>query len=228
MAKASAGSKASKKGKTGAETVSSPKRRRKRRPAQPDPTPVLSGRLLAATFVLAGVAMIPFMGVGKALEPDSQIPADTGVWAVGKSAKVHLTLITADFNKLSCHSQQTFKGYHCQFKTETQAFPRDPGAALDDNKSDLIQPYRTHGTNKLIFVGGLWATPGLATRLHFEPPRGVAESKLARFVAECEVNFVGQMNKPGIRWSPSGKWIQEGNPLVAIPKSCRILDQDES
>jgi hypothetical protein len=141
---------------------------------------------------------------------------------------VHVTLITADYTKLSCYSEKTFKGYHCQFQTETQAFKREPDAPLDDNNRRLIQPYRTHGTNKLIFIAGLWAMPALATRLHFEPPRGVAESKLARFVAECNVEFVGKITKPGVRWSPSGKWIHEGDPLVAIPKTCRILDPDES
>jgi hypothetical protein len=156
------------------------------------------------------------------------VPTDTADWQIGKTAKVHVTLITADYNKLSCYSDKAFEGHHCQFETETQAFRRDPDEPLDDNKKSLIQPYRTHGTNKLIFIGGLWATPALATRLHFEPPRGVAESKLARFVAECEVKFVGKMNNPGVRWSPSGKWIHEGDPLVAIPNSCRILDPDET
>ena len=201
---------------------------RKKRAAVEESPPVLSGRLMITTIILAAMAMIPFMGIGRALEPDSPVPTDTGAWEVGKSATVHVTLITADYNKLSCYSKQTFKGHHCQFETETQAFRRDPNAPIDDNKKTLVQPYRTHGSNKLIFISGLWATPALATRLHFEPPRGVAEKNLARFVAECEVEFIGQMKNPGIRWSPSGKWIHEGDPLVAVPKTCRVLDPDES
>lgn len=203
------------------------KKRRRKRAAQPEPTPILSGRLMVATIMLGAMAMIPFMGIGRALEPDAPAPTDVGDWRIGKTATVHVTLITADYNKLSCQSEQTFDGYHCQFETETRAFKRDPKQPLDDNKNMLIQPYRTHGSNKLIFIAGLWATPALATRLHFEPPRGVAESKLARFVAECEVEFIGQMKSPGIRWSPSGKWIKEGDPLVAIPKTCRIPDPDK-
>src|SRR5690606_876374 len=160
---------------------------RKKRAAVEESPPVLSGRLMIATIILAAMAMIRFMGIGRALEPDSPVPTDTGAWEVGKSATVHVTLITADYNKLSCYSKQTFKGHHCQFETETQAFRRDPNAPIDDNKKTLVQPYRTHGSNKLIFISGLWATPALATRLHFEPPRGVAEKNLARFVAECEV-----------------------------------------
>lgn len=204
----------------------------RRRPRRPDPddeaAPVLSGRLMAATLVLAAMAMIPFMGIGKALERDKNLPSDTGEWKIGGTATVHVTLVTADYNKLNCYSDKVFEGKRCQYQTETQAFRPEPNAPIDDNKANQIQPYRTHGTNKLIFIAGLWATPALATRLHFETPRGVAENKLARFVAECDVRFVGQMKNPGIRWSPTGKWIHEGDPLVAIPTSCRILAPENS
>lgn len=204
-------------------------RRRAGRPDHDDEAaPVLSGRLMFATAVLAAMAMVPFMGIGKAFEREKDLPSDTGEWKIGGTAKVHVTLVTADYNKLNCYSDKVFEGKHCQYQTETQAFRPTPNAPIDDNKKDLIQPFRTHGTNKLIFIAGLWATPALATRLHFETPRGVAENKLARFVAECDVRFVGQMKNPGIRWSPSGKWIHEGDPLVAIPKSCRILDPENS
>lgn len=204
-------------------------RRRARRPDPDDEAPpVLSGRLMIATVMLAAMAMIPFMGIGKALERDKNVPSDTGEWKVGGTAKIHVTLVTADYNKLNCYSDKVFEGKHCQYQTETQAFRPTPNAPIDDNKKELIQPYRTHGTNKLIFIAGLWATPALSTRLHFETPRGVAENKLARFVAECDVHFVGQMKNPGIRWSPSGKWIHEGDPLVAIPKSCSILAPENS
>jgi len=197
---------------------------RTRRPApEAESTPVLSGRLMIATMVLAGMAMVPFMGIGKALERNKDLPTDTGEWKIGGTAKVHVTLITADYNKLNCQADKVVEGKHCQYQTETQAFRPEPNAPIDDNKRDLIQPYRTHGTNKLIFIAGLWATPAVSTRLHFETPRGVAENKLARFVAECDVRFVAQLKNPGVRWSPSGKWIHEGDPLVAIPNSCRIL-----
>jgi len=233
------GSERSKSTKTASSSAASegvaPKRKKKgtkpssvrRRPRRPDPDdetpPVLSGRLMVATVVLAAMAMIPFMGIGKALERSKNLPSDTGEWKVGGTAKVHVTLVTADYNKLNCYSDKVFEGKHCQYQSETQAFRTDPKAPIDDNKANQIQPYRTHGTNKLIFIAGLWATPALATRLHFETPRGVAENKLARFVAECDVRFVGQMKNPGIRWSATGKWIHEGDPLVAIPRSCRIL-----
>jgi len=204
-------------------------RRRVRKPDADDETaPILSGRLMIATVVLAAMAMVPFMGLGKTFEKKQNVPSDTGEWKIGGTAKVHVTLVTADYNKLNCYSDKEFEGKHCQYQTETQSFRPTPNAPIDDNKKDLIQPYRTHGTNKLIFIAGLWATPALSTRLHFETPRGVAENKLARFVAECDVRFVGQMKNPGIRWSPSGKWIQEGDPLVAIPTSCSILANENS
>ncbi len=228
MAKGTEGSAARKKTKGRPTNQVARKRPRKKRPVREPETPVLSGRLMVATGLLAAMALIPFLGLGKMLEPEQDAPTDTSAWEVGKTARVHVTLITADYNKLSCYSDQVFQGNHCQFETETQGFRRDPGAPLDDNKKDIIQPYRTHGSNKLIFIAGLWADPALATRLHFEPPRGVSESKLARFVADCEVEFIGKMKNPGIRWSPSGKWIHEGDPLVAIPKHCNIPDPAQS
>lgn len=198
-------------------------KKKKKRQKNDEPTPVFSGRLMLAAVAIAAMVLIPFTGIGNMLERKVSTPDDTAEWKVGSSAKVHVTLITADYAKLSCASDQAFKGYHCAYESETKTARRDPDEPIDDNKKTIIQPYRTAGTNKLIMIAGLWAQPALATRLHFEPSRGVSEKKLARFVADCDVNFVGEMKQPKLRWSPSGKWITEGDALVAVPRHCSIL-----
>src|SRR6188508_79863 len=91
QAKASrAGSEPARKGKVHSSGKASPARPRPRRPApEAEATPVLSGRLMIATLVLGAMAMVPFMGIGKAFEKEKNVPSDTGEWKIGGTAKVH-------------------------------------------------------------------------------------------------------------------------------------------
>jgi hypothetical protein len=136
---------------------------------------------------------------------------------------VRITLITADYNLLACAAEQSVAGKHCAYKTETEAWPRDPSEPIDDNKKNIIQPYRTWPDNKLVLVAGLWADPAVAMRLHREPPDGVAAKKLARFVVECRSKFIGRLDDPKLRWQPGQAWIREGAAFVAEPESCSIF-----
>jgi hypothetical protein len=203
------------------------RRARERRQAAPEeePIPVFGGRLLIAAAMLAAMVVIPMSSIGSFLEPKEEI-APTSAWNVGQTATVAITLITADYNKLSCASDKEFDGAHCQYKTEKDLWPRAADAPLDDNKATVIQPYRTATDNKLILVSGLWAQPEVAMRLHREPPQGVAEEKLARFIAQCEVKFVGAVPGVKLRWAPSGAWGNPdvNEPLVAKPVSCKVLN----
>jgi hypothetical protein len=63
-------------------------------------------------------------------------------------------------------------------------------------------------------------------RLHSEPPQGVAEEKLARFIAQCQVKMVGVMKDMKLRWNPTSSWgtADTDSPLVAKPVSCKILN----
>jgi len=194
--------------------------------AEEEPIPVFGGRLLIAAAMLAAMVVIPMSQIGNLLEPKQEI-APTHAWSIGKTATVAITLITADYHKLACVSDQEFEGAHCQYKTEKELWPRAPDAPLDDNKANIIQPYRTANDNKLLMVAGLWAQPEVAMRLHNEPPQGVAEEKLARFIAQCEVKFVGSMPGMKLRWNSSGSWGNpDSEPMVAKPISCKILTPD--
>jgi hypothetical protein len=200
--------------------------RRKPRRVVEEPTPVVSGRFLTATALVLGLTVIPMSQLGNLFEPkDPTVPKPT-TWQVGTRATVAITLITADYNKLTCAHEKEFSNYHCAFKSENEAWPRDPSAPLDDNKATIVQPYRTWLDNQLILVGGLWAQPALATRLHREPSQGVDEEKLARFVTECQVIFIGKMEGVKLRWGP-GQWTNpDMAPMLAKPESCKIIEAE--
>jgi hypothetical protein len=200
---------------------------RKKGRVQPDePTPVISGRFLTASVLVLGLTVIPMSSIGQWIEPKDPTVPKPNTWQVGAKASVAITLITADFNKLFCASDKSYEGYHCAFKGENETWPRDPSKPLDDNKQWVIQPYRTWLDNQLVLVAGLWAQPAVATRLHREPPGGIEEDKLARFVVECQVTFIGKMDGVKLRWGP-GQWTNpDMNPMVAKPESCKIIEAE--
>ena len=203
------------------------RRRKKRREPIEEPTPVIGGRLLILGAAMIALAIIPGSKLGSLIEPKDPVDTTAINWKVGGKATVGITLITADYNKLACASDQVIEGFHCAFKSETESFPRDPSAPLDDNKAKLIQPYRTPETNKLILVAGLWAQPEVALRLHREPTAGVDEEKLARFTVKCDVKFIGVLpNTAKLRWNP-GQWVTpDMEAIVARPESCKIMELD--
>lgn len=195
----------------------------RRRP--PEPVPIFSGRLLIAAGILAVMLIVPF--TMSRFIPGDKGPETTDVsqWRIGETANVRITLITADFNLLACAAEQAINGKHCAFKTESEPWPTDPSAPVDDNKANIIQPYRTYPDNKLILVAGLWADPTMALRLHREPSTGVRADKLARFVANCKVRFTGELPAPKMRWQPGQQWMTEGRALVAEPVECKLTDE---
>ncbi len=154
---------------------------------------------------------------------------------MGKTGKARVTLVTADYNQLGCNHEKPAAGAHCGFKTDTEAWPRDPTAPLDDNNANLIQPYRTID-GKLVLIAGLWAEPNMAMRLHREPSAGVQTQKLSRFIADCELRFVDSWESVKVRWAPSQQWVTEGpvngelwkqpgSVLVARPVSCSLGEE---
>jgi hypothetical protein len=197
-----------------------------RRSVTPEGPPVVSGRFFIAALIVGAMLLIPFSPLAGVIEKKGPGPTDTSTWKVGGTGDVRITLITADYNLLACASEQSIQGKHCAHKTETEPWPRDPSEPLDDNKKNIIQPYRTWPDNKLIFAAGLWADPALALRLHREPPEGVPAKKLARFVIECRSKFIGRLDDPKLRWAPGQAWIREGGALVAEPQSCSIFSAE--
>jgi hypothetical protein len=203
------------------------RRRRKRREPVEEPTPVIGGRLLVAAGIILVLTLVPRSNLGALFEPKDPTVPKPNTWKVGGKATIAITLVTADYNKLACASESVFDGYHCAFKTESEMFPREPGAPLDDNKAMIIQPYRTWLDNQLVLVAGLWAQPALALRLHREPAQGIDEEKLARFVVECDVTFIGALaNGSKLSWN-RGQWIApDMNAIVARPDSCKITEAE--
>jgi hypothetical protein len=196
-----------------------------RRPIDDEPTPVIGGRFLGAAVILGLMVLIPASPVGNWFEPSDPPGTDTNAWQTGQKSKLILTLVTADAPALTCASPQAFEGKHCAFKTESEPWPREPGAPVDDNKANTIQPYRTWLDNKLILVSGVWAQPSLAMRVHNEPVGNLAPDKLARFTAECQVHFAGKMDKPALRWQPGQSWGNEQPTMVAVADECHVIDE---
>jgi hypothetical protein len=206
---------------------SSPQRRRvKKRPRrdEPEPIPALGGRLFnaaIAAFAMCGV--FPLEGIVKSPEPAN---TDMTGWRVGGHTKVRLTVITMDYERLACATTDTFGEEHCENQSESQRFEIKPGDPLDDTKQHTIQPYRTYPDNQLILVSGVWAQPDIATRLHREPWAGIPEQRQMRFVAECDVEFLGQFKNVKLRWKPDQSWNNEASAWVGKARSCHIGDTD--
>jgi hypothetical protein len=204
------------------------KKRPKRRPEPQEEVPVIGGRFLTAAGIILATTFIPLSPIGATLEPKEPPRTDISKWKTGARATVRITLVTADYNGLACAADKDFEGRHCANKSEKEPWPRDPNAPLDDNKQLIIQPYRTWLDNRLILVAGMWATPALAMRLHNEPPGNLLPEKLARFVSECEVRFVGEFDKPKLRWGSGSGWNADPNTPkvpVAIAESCQIIPE---
>jgi hypothetical protein len=191
--------------------------------------PVFGGRLLVAVGILFATVLIPMSSLGNLIEKKEPTAPSTGPWRTGETATIAVTVITADYNLLSCASEKEIDGFHCQYKGERDMWPRAPGAPLDDNKATIIQPYRTWLENRLILMPGLWAQPEVAMRLHREPPQGVSKDKLARFVAECKVEFIGELPDVRLRWDTGAAWTGTDGapPIVAKPLSCKISNASE-
>jgi hypothetical protein len=198
------------------------------RPPLVEETPVIGGRFLIAAAIIGGLTLLPMSCLGQKLEPKDPPTSKTEEWKVGGKTTLRITLVTADYAGLACAFDKEFAGKHCANKSETEVWPRDPNAPLDDNKANVIQPYRTWNDNRLVLVAGLWNTPALATRLHIEPPGNLLPEKLARFVTQCDVHFVGEMEKPKLKWGPTSTWNADPTTpsvMVAVPDHCDLIPE---
>lgn len=159
-------------------------------------------------------------------EKSGAVP-DPSTWKAGAVVDVEITLITKDEGRLDCSDDRELKGAHCAFKKNRARWPVDAAGVVDDNRVDIIQPYRTATGNHLVMVAGMWATPALALRLHQESPRGVAETELKRFVARCQLEFLGDLPNLDIRWGTTSEWYAEKVGPVARAKWCTIPSSDD-
>jgi hypothetical protein len=203
-----------------------PRRRPRKRPRreEQEPIPAFGGRLLTAA--VAAFAMLLVFVLDKSVRTPAPAPTDVASWRVGAKSKVRLTVITMDYERLTCTSDKVFGEEHCEYKSETEPFPRQPGEPIDDSKRHIIQPYRTYPDNQLILVSGVWSHPTIATRVQAEPWAGIPEHKQARFVAECDIEILGQLDEVKLRWKPNQSWGAEKKAWVAKSTGCRIGDTD--
>src|SRR5512135_2795964 len=111
---------------------------KRRRPAEP--IPVASGHFLIAAAMLGAMIVIPFSPIANWISPPEKDVTDVSNWQVGNVGKAKVTLITADYGQLGCNSDKSFENAHCAYKTDTEAWPKDANAPLDDNGTDLVQP----------------------------------------------------------------------------------------
>jgi hypothetical protein len=205
-----------------------PKAKAKTKKPVAEETPVIGGRFLMAAAIVGALTILPMSPIGSTLEPKDPPRSAVEQWKVGGKTTLRITVVTADYGTLACAADKEFEGKHCVNKSENEAWPRDPSAPLDDNKANIIQPYRTWNDNKLVLVAGMWATPAVALRLHIEPPGNLLPEKLARFVTECQVRIVGELEKPKLRWGAGSSWAADPNTptvQVAVPDSCKVIPE---
>jgi hypothetical protein len=185
---------------------------------------------LSGRYLLAGLAVIPMVfpwilphtPLNKWLQPPEPIPEKQQDWYTGRSVRLGVTLITADYGRLACAHDGQVEGAHCAYKADKKPWPRDRQEPLDENKANIIQPYRTFPNNQLIFIQGLWAEPTVATRLH-EEPSTLPEKKMSRFVVECDMTFVGELKNPKMQWQKGQSWVSEKSAKVARPRNCSLV-----
>lgn len=200
-------------------------KKKKKVDREPEPDPVLTGRLLTAALILSGMVIFPWPvdAIASKYRPDEPEKIAMNAWAPGKTVPMQITLITSDFDRLGCVMDKEVGGAHCEYKTESETWAQS-GTAADDNKKNIIQPYSLSPTNQLVLVGGLWAQPDVNRRLHDEPWQAISEKKLQRFIAECQVRLVEQQNQVTIRWAKDQAWGKQGPAWVGIAESCKIID----
>ncbi len=220
-----------------AQTALAPKKKKSSasKPKAPEPeNEVFSGRLLIAAILTAGMVIVPVSPLSALITRKSPTSAQRSSWKIGSSQELHLTVITADYKKLGCADDRVApSGAHCEFKGNGEPFPRADDAPTDDNKATILQPYRTTD-GLLLYASGLWAQPEIATRLHDEPPQGVAETKLARFIVSCRASFLAEWSDPKLRWAPADKFsapsnsdgVVEKNVMVTEVSGCKILEDE--
>jgi hypothetical protein len=148
---------------------------------------------------------------------------DPATWTPGAQAEVDITLITKDEGRLDCSDDRELEGVHCGYKKDRATWLTKEGAPIDDNKANVLQPYRTAVGNHLLVVAGLWATPALAMRHHQESPRGVPEADLKRFVARCKLRFLGSWENLDMRWGTAAKWYPEKKAPLARAEWCEVV-----
>jgi hypothetical protein len=203
--------------------------------------PVVGGRLWIALITLGAIGILVTkyasdLGerVSTKFETSLDKAAQQDNWQKDKLEEVGITLISSDFDKLACAYDKPLDGVHCQFRTESEIWPVEPNAPLDDNKRHIVQPFSLVPDNQLILLAGLWAQPAVAFRIHQEPGTAVAQKKQARFIAKCHIRPIERVQNASIRWNVGSAWGKaavvvadkpEALPWVAVAENCTVAEE---
>jgi len=184
---------------------------------------------LAGLGLLAGLGVascdLVNRGLDKQLLPNPPDP-DPESWQPQSKATLMLALKTHDAERHVCASDQEFGAVRCDFRGKKLRFPRPKGRAIDDNKQDVLQPYRTAVGEHPVLIAGVWHTPEVAFRRHREPPRGRKSEELQTFYVECEVEFLGQVEQLEVRYSFGQKWQSEKPSPAGRALWCTVLSSE--
>jgi hypothetical protein len=198
-------------------------------PPRPPPVaeakPILAGRLWIGVAMLVGIGMIANPKVNQwviGMAPPEDLRTDFSKWREDSTTDVRVTLITADSTRLSCANALVADGAHCEFGADHNPWGRGPNDPADDNRPNVIQPYRTSPDNALILIAGLWAQPEVAMRLHREPPAAIPVKRLQRFDVTCKVKFLKRLDTVDLRWDVGATWQTERGAWVARAQSCTV------
>lgn len=212
-----------KRAKTGGKSQS----REERKPqVEEEEEPVFSGRMVIAVALGLAMLVIPTSQLGKFITKKAPRTESRGNWQIGDRAELHITVVTSDYDQLACADRRTVGDAHCEWKNERERWPRAEDEPIDDNRLNILQPYKTTD-DALVLLSGLWAMPEVAMRLHTEPSRGVSKSQLARFVVTCDVEFVEEWDATMIRWGPGQRWDSPKKVMIGNPKECHIAPSDK-
>lgn len=194
-----------------------------------EPLDLLGGRVRLVFALLIGFTFIANPWINRRVNQWFAPPraSSTTPWKVGEEAEVQITVISADQNRLDCAHNAVVEGKHCDFSANHRRWPRRLSEPFDNNREQVIQPYRTADTNKLVLIAGLWAQPELAYRVHQEPTRLYPVKKQLRFVAYCRVKFTGKLENAELRWNTTDKWQKGKTALVAEPLHCTLTNPNK-
>ena len=130
--------------------------------------PILSGRLMIAFVIILTLVGVPLSPLGRMITKKSPKTTIASAWKVGESARVNLTVVTADFERLACAADQQLEKDRCGFDSAGHEVAAHPAGGVKNNHLHQLQPYRSTD-GQLLLIPGLWAQPPVARRLHEAP-----------------------------------------------------------
>ena len=125
-----------------------------------------------------------------------------------------VTLVTIDKIGLACAAEEGIKDTQCAYSNPGKPTKPKP------RPEKTLAPYVTTD-RQLFLIAGLFEQPAVDERYRQEPPGDKASKDLKRFVANCKVRLLGQM-EARTRWDRGGKWGEPSLVWAAVPVTCTV------